>query len=267
MQFNLQDYKISSWSFLIAVIGWGIIASFLLLQFFPGVFGQLIGVMFGPFASFLAEHDVIYFLLMQGLYAFYTAIAMGGLDIIFLLMVYLLLNKMTAQNNSWKDILGITLCSSWALWSVQLAIGAIVCILLFWRKGFTPLWLLPPFLSDHLTGSLYMVLWALALVLFGMGFAMTFSRKKGFLAALDIFLTYPFLWILVFTIGMILTWLPAWLIGEKFPAWALLLCGITTHCVLWAGAFIALCNQPGLFEQPSSKNNASVPPKDISAIS
>ena len=245
----MSERKIPSWVSLFFWAGFGVVAGFILLQFFPVFFGWLAAVVLGPLASFFANHDVIYGLTQNALLAIYSALAVGGLDLIFLWIMYVLLNKVTPQQHSRWELIGLTLRCGWKLWTLQVVLGIVICLSLFWNDNFSSIWLVPPFMTSSISNALYMMVWEISLVLFGLGFAINPSRRQALANGASLLLSYWWVWFIVATVGFGLTLLPSIFISETVRAFVLLLWGIINHIVLFVVALIFFFNQPDLFEE------------------
>ncbi|MBO4675560.1 MAG: hypothetical protein J5601_05720 [Elusimicrobiaceae bacterium] len=254
---KIRAYKIPSWISLVFWVSFGIVAGFLFLQCFPSFFGWLAAVVLGPLASFFASHDTIYGLTRSSLLAIYSALAVGGLDLIFLLIMYVLLNKITPQQHSRREIVMLTLRCGWKLWTLQVFLGIIICLSLFWNDDFSAIWLVPPFMTSSIPNSLYMMVWEISLVLFGLGFAISPSRRQALTNGAALLLNYWWVWLIVIAVGFGLTLLPSVFIDETVPAFVLLLWGMINHVILFVAALIFFFNQPDLFEEDKPAASAA----------
>lgn len=253
----MSERKVPSRISLVFWVSFGIAAGFMLLQFFPPFFGWLAAVVLGPLASFFANHETAYGLTQNALLAIYSAFAVGGLDLIFLFLMYVLLNKITPQRHSRWEIVGLTLRCGWKLWTLQVLLGVVICLSLLWNDNFSSIWLVPPFMTSSIPNALYMMVWEISLVLFALGFAIAPSRRQALANGAALLLNYWWVWLIVFAVGFGLTLLPSVFISETVRAFVLLLWGIINHVVLFVAALIFFFNQPGLFEEDKPAAHAA----------
>lgn len=235
--------------FLSFLVCGGAVAGVVWLQAFPSFFGWLAAVVLGPFASFFANHATVYSFTQQALLVTYTALAVGGLDLIFLLLLYALLNRMIPQQSSRMERLRLTLRCTWKLWTLQIVIGFVIGISLIWNENFSSILLVPPFITSSIPNALYMVAWEITLILFALGFAMDTSRWQALSDGALVFLNYWWVWLAVAVMGFVLTLLPSFFVGENTAAFALLLWGMINHIILFVISLVFFLNRPELFEE------------------
>jgi hypothetical protein len=254
MNFDFENYVVPPLKGLAVLLLGTVIAGTLFLQFFPTVFGELASALLGSLAPFFAAHATVYQLVQTGLLGVYTILVMAGIDLIFLFLLYNLLDKILTRKGSWSGLLFVGVRAVYALLGWQVIIGIAICVGFFWLDTFSSLWLVPPFLTDHIWGSVYMMLWEISLIVGGLGFAFTETRIGVLQGGRTFLLEYLPLWMIVGSIGVLVTWFPAMLIGESVPSWILLLWGLINHTLLFMFVLIFLFNQRGIssYTQPET---------------
>jgi hypothetical protein len=248
MNFDFENYVVPPLKGLAVLLLGTVIAGTLFLQFFPTVFGGVASALLGPLASFFATHTLIYKAAQVMLLYVYTLLAVAGIDFVFLFLFYILLDKIVTKQATYKDLAGVALRSLWALIGWQFIAGVVVCVSLCWNDNFSVLWLVPPFLSESIVNSMYMMVWEITLLVFAFGFAFSESRAEALKNGWNLLLYYMPLWMVVFSVGLLMTWAPALLVGENTPSWVLLLWGLCNHTVLFVLLLIFLFNRRELFE-------------------
>ena len=240
--FDFETYKLISWKRFVIYTLMAVLLGWVLLTLFPILFGWLAGVVLGPLASFFSAHATVYAITQTLLLGVYTLLTVAGLDLIFLFLFYTLLGKIVVQQATWKRV-KISLNALWVLLGWQFIVGLIVCISLCWKEDFSVLWLVPPFLTDSILGSVYMMLWEISLVAFAVGFTFSESWLESLKNGWKMLLYYMPLWMIVGSLNVLLTWLPALLVGQNTPSWVLALWGLFNHTLLFMLVLLFLFNQ------------------------
>lgn len=246
--FDFDTYKLISWKRFVIYAGMALLFSWVLLSFFPMLFGWLASVVLGPLASFFASHDTCYHITQAILLTVYTIAAVAGIDFIFLLLFYALFNQIVTPQTARVGTLGFSLRALWALLRWQFVAGILLCIVLCWKEGFSVVWLIPPFLTENVASSIYMTGWELSLLIFAFGFAFANPCTGALENGKKVLLHYMPLWMVVGALGVLFTWLPAIIVVKSTPSWALLLLGLFQHILLFMLILIFLFNQPNSLE-------------------
>ena len=252
--FDFETYKLISWKRFVIYTLMAVLLGWVLLTLFPILFGWLAGAVLGPLASFFAAHATVYAITQTLLLGMYTLLTVAGLDLIFLFLFYTLLGKIVVQQATWKRV-KISLNALWVLLGWQFIVGLIVCIGLCWKEDFSVLWLVPPFLTDSILGSVYMMLWEISLVAFAVGFTFSESWLESLKNGWKMLLYYMPLWMIVGSLNVLLTWLPALLVGQNTPSWVLALWGLFNHTLLFMLVLLFLFNQLEMAQDSETSAN------------
>ena len=226
----------------------GILTGLFLICLFPPIYGWLTGHIFGGLLSgFLLRHPAALNLLEHFLRLSYTMLALGGLDFLFLLMIYATINRLFKRNGTWQDIAREAAHSLGSLLLVQLVVGGI-CVLLFaHHKQLAIFTLIPPLLTQDLWACAYMMVWEMSLLLFALGYALTQDILKAWMAAADIAAHYFIATLILTGACIVVTWLPAMcLVPLHAPGWLMVSFGMTFHTLLISGLLFALLKQPDM---------------------
>ena len=227
-----------------------------LFYVFPPVYGWVTGHAIGLlFAKFLAQHETIYRLVRHLLIGGYSVSMLAGLNALFTLPVYVLLNAFCENNASWRDLLGVVGRTLLYLIPTLLAVGLPVVLVLWKVPHFSSINLIPPLLSAGILDSLYMALWELFLLFFAVGFALTEKWLAGLKKAKELFLNHWKLWSVMFGVGFLITFLPGTILrSATFSTLTWTLIGLMLHTVFISVAGLFLFTQPDTFE---NKQNIS----------
>ncbi len=234
-------------SILLAV---NMVLGLLLFYAFAPAYGWLTGNVIGLlFANFLAQHEFIYQLVRHWLIGSYAVCMVAGLDVLFALAIYVLLDAFCDKGGSWRDLFGVVCRALKYLLPMQVAVGLPVVLILWKVEHFSSINLIPPLLSGGVLDSLYMALWEMSLFFFVVGFALTEKWLGGLQKAKQMIVNHWKLWLIVFAVGMLITWLPGTLLhSASFPGAVWTVLGITLHMLFISVASIFLFTQPDTFE-------------------
>lgn len=256
--FDFETYKLISWKKFVIYAVMAILLGWMLLTFFPMLFGWLASVVLGPLASFFASHDTCYHITQAILLTGYTIAAVAGIDFIFLFLFYTLFNQIVPPQTARAGTPGFSLRALWALLKWQFLAGVLLCIVLCWREGFSVVWLIPPFLTENVASSIYMMGWELSLLIFAFGFAFADSCTSALENGKKILLHYMPLWMVVVALGVLFTYLPAMIVAKSTPSWVLLLWGLFQHVLLFMLILIFLFNQPNPLKKAAQPPQPSI---------
>ena len=221
-----------------------------LFYVFPPVYGWVTGhIIGGLFADFLARHEFVYQLVRHLLIGSYAVCMVAGWDVLFTLAIYVLLDAFCGKGGSWRDVLGVVFRALKYLLPLQVAVGFVWVLMLWFVPQFSSIHLIPPLLSGGIWDSFYMALWEMSLFFFVMGFALTENWLGGLQKAKQMIVNHWKLWLIVFVAGVLITWLPGtWLRSATFPGAVWTVLGITLHMLFISAASIFLFTQPDTFE-------------------
>ena len=227
-----------------------ILLGLFLFHVFAPAYGWVTGNMIGLlFANFLAQHDAIYHLVQHLLIGSYVVCMVAGLDALFTLAVYILLDAFCGKGGSWRDLLGVVWRALRYLLPMQVAIGLPVVLILWKVPQFSSINLIPPLLSGGILDSLYMALWEMALFFFVMGFALTEQWLGGWQRAKKMILSHWKLWLGMYGAGVFITWLPGTVLrAASFPGVVWTILGITLHMLFMSAISVFLFIQSDTFE-------------------
>lgn len=246
MNFDFENYVFPPLKGLCVLLLGTTVASFIWLQFSSVLFGQLMGQVLSPLVPFFSSHDMVYHMVQKVLIALYLVFVTAGIDFIFLVLVYTLLDKMVTHQAYWRGIVGVSLRALWAILKWQVLIGMFLSISLCWKKTFSVLWLVPSFLSESLFSGIYTVLWTSSVLLLAIGFAFTESGIGAIKRGWEILLEYMPIWMVFASVSVFVSWAPAVFVSVNTPSWVLLVIGLIQHILLCVIVLIFLFNQPYL---------------------
>ena len=234
--------------FAVLAVG-SMVAGLLLLHVFPIVYGWVTGNIIGLlFGNYLAQHDTVYHLVRNGLVGSYTLCVVAGLDFLFVFTVYLLLDSFVTKQGSLRDIAVVSLRAGAYLLLMQAAVGAVIGLALYVVPSFSVVWLVPPFLSAGLLDSIYMVLWELTLFFFALGFALREKWLPGVVTGGQLFLRHWKLGLIVITVGILITWLPGFILSAaSLPGVGWTMLGLVFHVLFISLVSIFWFTQPDTF--------------------
>lgn len=217
-------------------------AGLLLIQFLPSIYGWVTGnVIGGLFANFLAKHDTLFWWTEQVLGFGYLLLGVGGLDLLFLMMVYIALNKAFESNGSRKDCFFVALRALRGLLAWQLAVF-ILFMMIFGKKWMLSIYsFVPPFLTGSFASSCYMMVWELSLLWFALAYALMEDGLKAGLLGMWLFFSNSIISVPAAFGFVLITWLPAVCLGGlNLPPWVLLIVGLALHAIAFQGVLLLI---------------------------
>ena len=183
-----------------------------LYNIYPVILGWLAAWALGidKFLTVFVNYPWIYSAVQDMLRGVYVLTTMAVITFEFFILVYILLDEVILQRHSLKEVLYTARKATRPAIVLQLLIGFIACMLLWFFKSFDALWWLPSFWTASVPRALYTVVWEIGLVLFACAFVFSGRLTQSVKDVLQFITSYKMFFFLWFTALFLITWGPAW---------------------------------------------------------